>query len=78
MEAKPSDVERANFCERLSKSLLNAGCPLSGTALAREFNLRAVGSEITVHGARKWLHGEAYPTHERLRVLSRWLGVSAQ
>ena len=33
---------------------------------------------MTTHAIRKWLMGEAYPTQERLHVLARWLGVSAQ
>lgn len=43
--------------------------------LAREFNLRASGMEVTPHGARKWLVGEAFPSQQRLLVLANWLNV---
>lgn len=43
----------------------------------RAFKLRADGSAVTSHGARKWLVGEAIPTHEKILILARWLGVNA-
>ncbi len=30
-----------------------------------------------MHAARKWLNGEAIPTHEKIVVLATWLGVNA-
>jgi transcriptional regulator with XRE-family HTH domain len=50
----------------------------SPTQLAREFNLRFPGQPISLHAARKWLRGEAIPTQEKLRILARWLGVTAE
>ncbi len=78
MDTKLAQAEREQFCRRLADSLKAVGCPPSGTALARQFNPRANGSAVTVHGARKWLTGAAYPTQERLHVLARWLNVSPQ
>ncbi len=68
-------TERLNFSERLRQTLRNAGYPPdSPTQLARNFNLRYTGRQITVHAARKWLVGEAVPTQEKLRTLAHWLG----
>lgn len=78
MNAKLVSVERNAFCKRLSSALVAAGCEPTPTAFAREFNVRAVGMSVTVHGARKWLVGEAFPTQARVHALARWLNVSAQ
>lgn len=48
------------------------------TDLAREFNRRYPGTPVTPHATRKWLLGESIPAQARLRVLARWLGVSAE
>lgn len=78
MDSKLASDERQEFKNRLSTALSNAGCKLSPSALARDFNLRANGAVVTVHGARKWLIGDAFPTQEKLHVLARWLNVSPQ
>lgn len=78
MESKLANDERDEFQNRLITALSNAGCKATPTAFAREFNLRADGATVTVHGARKWLVGESLPTQERLHVLARWLNVSPQ
>lgn len=69
-------MERLGFCERLAGALAAAGCKPTPTMLAREFNIRAQEASVTVHGARKWLMGEAFPTQERVHLLARWLNVS--
>lgn len=72
-------IEREGFSERLQQALRNADySPDSPTQLAREFNIRFEGRQITVHAARKWLVGEAIPTQEKLRTLAQWLGVPAE
>lgn len=48
----------------------------SPTRLAREFNRRYPGTPVTQHASRKWLHGEAVPAQDKLRVLADWLGVA--
>jgi transcriptional regulator with XRE-family HTH domain len=71
--------ERELFSQRLRKILERAQyAPDSPTQLAREFNVRYDGKPVTVHAARKWLMGEAIPTQDKVRALSRWLGVTAE
>ncbi len=73
-----SSEERLAFSERLKQALNNANySPKSPTELAREFNHRFQGQSVTVHAARKWLHGESIPTQEKLRALAIWLDVPA-
>lgn len=50
--------------------------PLSATALAREFNLRWRGANITANAVRRWLVGEAIPARDKLGVLANLLDVS--
>ena len=74
-----ASIEREHFSQRLQYALRHADySPDSPTQLAREFNVRFAGRPVTVHAARKWLVGEAIPTQEKLRILSHWLGVSAE
>ena len=71
--------ERMAFSERLRQALSNASySPRSPTELAREFNHRFKGQSVTVHAARKWLHGESIPTQDKLRALASWLDVPAE
>jgi hypothetical protein len=76
MDSKLADDERMHFSERLKASLLAANLPLQPSAFARAFNARADGAAVTVHAARKWLVGDAIPTHEKVVVLAVWLGVN--
>lgn len=78
MDSKMAHHERLQFCRRLTAALISAGLQPSASASVREFNPRADGAAVTVHGARKWLTGEAFLTQERLHILVRWLNVSAQ
>ncbi|HEX8609932.1 MAG TPA: hypothetical protein VF800_01415 [Telluria sp.] len=77
MDSKIANDERINFSDRLKSALLAAGLPVKPTAFVRAFNLRADGAAVTSHGARKWLIGEAIPTHEKIVILAKWLGVHA-
>ncbi len=71
--------ERLAFSERLQQALSNSNySPRSPTELAREFNSRFQGQSVTVHAARKWLHGESIPTQDKLRALASWLDVPAE
>lgn len=71
--------ERLAFSERLQQALISAGySPSSPTQLAREFNQRFSAQSVTVHAARKWLHGESIPTQNKLRSLAGWLDVPAE
>ena len=78
MDTKTLASERDDFRQRLAQALANIGCPVRASVLAREYNHRAAGATVSLHGARKWLRGEAYPTQERLSILARWLNVSPQ
>ena len=69
------DEERLAFSARLRLALANAHIPVRPSALAREFNRRASGMEVTSHAARKWLVGEAFPSQPRLLALAAWLDV---
>ncbi len=77
MHARIEDEERAHFSDRLKGALRAAGLSTSPSKFVAEFNLRADGATVTVHGARKWLVGDAIPTQARIQVMADWLGVSA-
>ena len=77
MNSKIATEERQHFSDRLQSVLRKAGVPVRPAVVAREFNLRADGATITTHAARKWLMGDAIPTHERMVILAGWLGVHA-
>lgn len=71
--------EREAFARRLKEALRRIGDDgTSPTRLAREFNRRYGGGAVTLHAARKWLHGEALPAQDKLRALAGWLGVSTE
>jgi hypothetical protein len=69
--------ERIHFRDRLLNVLRRADVPVRASTVAHEFNLRADGATVTMHAVRKWLAGDAIPTHERLLILGDWLGVHA-
>lgn len=77
MDSKIAFDERINFADRLTSALKGAGQSTNPSEFTRQFNLRADGAAVTVHGARKWLRGEAIPTQERIQVLATWLGVQS-
>ncbi len=77
MNSKIASEERVHFRDRLHQVLRRAKVPVRASAVAHEFNLRADGATVTTHAVRKWLVGDAIPTHERLRILADWLGVHA-
>lgn len=77
MSARIEEEERAHFSDRLKGALRAAGLDTSPSKFIAEFNLRADGAAVTVHGARKWLVGDAIPTQARIQVMADWLGVSA-
>ncbi len=77
MDSKIASDERIHFRDRLLAVLQRAKVPVRASTVAREFNLRADGATVTTHAVRKWLAGEAIPTHERVLILGNWLGVHA-
>lgn len=68
--------ERQGFSKRLGHRLQHKAMPVSATVLAREFNLRWRGANITVNAVRRWLVGEAIPAKDKLGVLADLLDVS--
>ena len=68
--------ERKGFSKRLGHRLQHKAMPVSATVLAREFNLRWRGANITVNAVRRWLVGEAIPAKDKLGVLADLLDVS--
>ena len=71
----PAKEERLAFSTRLKVAMASAHVDVRPSVLAREFNRRARGMEVTSHAARKWLVGEAVPTQQRLLILADWLDV---
>ena len=67
--------ERSNFADRLRTALSAAKQPTGFSAFARAYNLRAAGATVTAHAGRKWLVGEAIPTHEKILIIAKWLNV---
>ncbi len=50
-----------------------AGLEAKPAVLEREFNLRYMGEDITLHGVRRWLEAEVIPTRDKLDTLENWL-----
>ncbi len=76
MDSKIADDERSHFSDRLKVALKGAGLGVSPSEFIRAYNARADGAAVSIHAARKWLGGEAIPTHEKVMILSTWLGVN--
>ncbi len=71
------EVQRAEFSRRLREELSRTGREASPVALAREINLQLRTPEhVHPSSCRKWLHGQAIPTQEKLQLLARMLQVS--
>ncbi len=77
MDSKIANDERTNFSARLKQALGGVGVADSPGDFTRAYNARADGAAVSVHAARKWLGGEAIPTHEKIVILATWLGVNA-
>lgn len=69
---------RAEFAQRLHDALARVGVPAKPAVIEREFNLRYWGQPITLHGVRRWLRGESFPTNDKMLCLAEWLGVEPQ
>lgn len=70
--------ELISFAERLQSQLRLRGKSISPTLLAREFNLRWRGDPVSTNAARKWLYGPTLPKMEKIQVLAKMLGTSAE
>lgn len=71
--------ERENFGRRLRQALAAAGQDeRSPSTLARSFNRRHKGGDVSVNAAHRWLRGESIPTQDKLKTLAAWLGVTPE
>ena len=70
--------DRTKFAQRLRDAIAKAGYPVRPVVLEREFNTRYWGRSVTVQAVRRWLRGEAIPSHEKLLVIAEWLKVEPQ
>ncbi len=66
------------FAERLIAAMQEIGREPKPAVREREFNQRYWGKPMTLHGVRRWLQGETWPSHEKLLVLAEWLRVQPQ
>lgn len=66
---------KAEFAERLRQAMASRGYDPKPAVLEREFNQRYWGKAVTLHGVRRWLRGETFPSNDKLLVLAEWLQV---
>jgi transcriptional regulator with XRE-family HTH domain len=68
---------REDFSRRLRKALQDRGRGIgSPTRLTQEFNGDYPDRRVTPQAVRKWLTGEAIPSHDKVKALAEWLEVS--
>lgn len=70
-----TNEQKEQFAETLKVAMKNKGYPAKAAILEREFNLKHYGKPITLHGAAKWLRGEAIPRHDKIITLAKWLDI---
>ena len=71
--------EKQRFSDRLCGEFQRLALPVnSPTEIARILNRKLPQLSVTPQSVRKWLFAEAYPTQDKIMMLSDWLGVSAQ
>ena len=64
---------KKQFAAHLKKAMEKAGLEPIPSVLEREFNQKYMGTDMTLHGVRKWLQGESLPSEDKLEVLEKWL-----
>lgn len=69
---------KKEFAKRLREAMIQAGYEPKPAVLEREFNLRCWGRPVTLHGVRRWLLGETFPTADKMLVLAEWLKIDPQ
>ena len=70
-----SKTQKQHFAQKLAAAMQAKGYEARASTLEREFNLRHYGKDITLHGAAKWLRGEAVPRNDKIATLAAWLEV---
>lgn len=76
MSGNIKTLEKQAFGERLKYALESKQYQVSPTFLARQFNLRYDGQQVSVQTANNWIHGKAIPSQEKLLLLSTWLNIN--
>lgn len=64
---------KQQFATHLKKAMKTAGLEPIPSVLERQFNQHYMGSDMTLHGVRKWLQGESLPSMDKLQVLEKLL-----
>lgn len=72
------EKSKLEFAWRLRDAMKAAGYEPRPAVLEREFNQRYWGRAVTLHGVRRWLLGETFPSQDKLLVLAEWLGIEPQ
>jgi 3-deoxy-D-arabino-heptulosonate 7-phosphate (DAHP) synthase class II len=79
MDKSIGKEERLKFSSRLRESLYKAGYDdKSPTKLRRAYLFIDPNANVSVHAVRKWLIGDSIPTQNKMKLLAKWLNVSAE
>ena len=68
----------SEFATRLEEALKAKAIRKSPTVLANFFNSNFDGRSVTPHATRNWLLGKSLPTQDKLVLLAKLLGTSAE
>jgi hypothetical protein len=69
------EKEKNTLATRLIAALQAKGIKPSPTVVSQGFN-EFSGNAVTPHTARNWMLGRAFPQHDKLVALGKWLEVS--
>ena len=72
-----TESDKIAFSKRLNLALESLpNHPLTSAQIAIQFNLRYKKEPISPQAVHKWLTAQAFPTPDKIKTLSEWLGVS--
>lgn len=66
---------KLEFAQQLREAMVRSGYVPRPAVLEREFNLRYLGTPMSLHGVRRWLLGETLPSADKIVVLADWLKI---
>ena len=66
------------FAARLEQAMSDKSIRRSSTELANLFNAEFEGKAVTIPTVSNWMHGWTMPTQDKLLVLAKLLGTSAE
>ena len=69
------NTTKEKFAQRLKSAMQELGLEAKPAVLERQFNLHYIGKPMTLHGVRRWLHGETLPSQDKLIALAEWLRI---